>query len=217
MKALEEKKVKDMFKHGKIPSKNLAGVERITYIAIVVILLGYLVFDLSFLHGNDSVDVDVQQSITATVVKEENKSVEPEETVEEEAEEPQETAEEEVQLSGTISLTLDKVYSEVDDNDDELGEISKIVFTIENGKDKVLTPGVEVFIYDDNNKEDYETKSRGTYTFASGIASGKTQTGSIDISPKKFRDLDLKKYIRLTLNDTEEGFITAVNDDFFIS
>ena len=93
----------------------------------------------------------------------------------------------------------------------------KIVFTIDNGKNKVLTPYVEVFAYDEENKDPYETRKRGEYTYMMGIKPGDTHTGSIDLVPRTWANLDLKKNIRLTLNDTEDGFITAAYEEIFIS
>jgi len=214
MKSVEEKRTGEFSKH--VPAKKLASVERITYIAIVVILLGYLVVDLSFIHGDKTTEVIVQQDITATVVQEENIS---NETVEEEVEEPvvEEPVEEEVQLSGLITFAIDRIYSEVDENNDEVGEINRISFTIYNGVDDVLLPVVNVYVYDEDTKEYYETRSRGEYTFPAGIAPGKTHTGSVDLSPKKFSNLNLKKQIRLVLNDSEDGFIKVITDDITIS
>ena len=63
----------------------------------------------------------------------------------------------------------------------------------------------------------WETKSRGIYTFPGGITAGSTHTGTITISPKSFIDLDIKKDIRLTLNDTKSGFIKGVNQKVAIS
>ena len=122
---------------------------------------------------------------------------------------------EEEELPGAIAISIDKIYTAV--TGDDLGEISKVVFTIDNGKDKVLKPIVNVYAWDEENKDPYETRSRGEYTYISGINPGDKHTGSIDLVPKTWVNLDLEKNIRLTLNDTEDGFITAVNQQIFIS
>jgi len=216
--ALEHRKARDFLNHGKIPSKNLAGIERITYIVIIVILLGYLIFDLSSSDDGSTIEIDTKQTITATVVKEvENITNVTEVKVEEIVEEvnkSEEVKEVEVKLSGRIIFSIDKIYTEKDEN---IGEINKISFTIDNGVDDVLTPIINVFAYDDENKEYYETRSRGQYTFPAGIAPGIIHKATIELSPKKFSNLNLEKTIRLTLNDTKDGFIKSVTDEVTIS
>ena len=123
---------------------------------------------------------------------------------------------EEVVEEEVIKLTIDKVYTEIYDENKDLGSIYKITFTINNGKNKVLTPILNVYSYDSQLDESWETKSRGTYT-GSSINPGGKQSGTIELSPKTFRNLNLKKSIRLTLDSTEEGFITAVNEKITIS
>jgi len=227
-KALEEKKSKEMLKHGEKPDKNIPSIEKIVYISIILIFVIYTIIDLSYIHGKS---IENQQEITAVVtgvIEEENKTDEVKETVEEELvvektkekeveEVKEEPKVEEKKLSGVITFTIDEVYMAVDENDDDLGEISKVVFTIDNGKDKVLTPIVELFVYDSESKEDYETRRRGKYTYGAGINPGQKHIGSIDLKPKKFRNLDLEKNIRLVLNDTKDGFIDAVNKVEIIS
>jgi len=207
--ALEDKKKKEVHGHGEIPHRSTANIERVAYVAIILILVIYVGIDLSFYHGNNSVEEE-DQTITAAAVKQEDET---EEIVEEVVEEE---PEEEV-LSGKITLTLDKVYTQVDEDVDDKGYITKIVFTIENGKETVLDPVVNVFIYDDGMHESWETISRGKYTYVIGINTGKVHTGSLSLSPKTYRDLDIKKNIRVELKDAEEGFITAVNDKITIS
>jgi hypothetical protein len=214
--ALEEKRKKEMV-HGEAPTKSFPNVERVAYIAIIIVLAAYIIVDWSFYHGEKPVDVEAD-TITAAAVKEENKINEIEEIVEEETvEEAEEIEEEEKQLSGVITLIIDQIYTEVLDEDEDFGCISKVVFTISNGKDKILKPFVEAYAYDSENIEDYETKSRGFYTYSIGINPGDNHTGSIDLVPKTWRNLDLKKHIRLVLNDTEDGYITAWNEEVLIS
>lgn len=191
---------------------SFSKVERFTYIVVIVLLFGYLITDLSFIHGEIGIELGGKQDITTSVVKEGSKSDEVEkEKIEEEPEA------EEPRLSGTISLAIDKIYTDLDDNDNDVGYISKIVFTINNGKNKVLNPVINVYVYDDVLDEMWETKSRGQYAYLDGINPGDEFTADIDLVPKTYRNLNLKKYIRIALNDTEDGFITAVNDAIIIS
>jgi len=117
-------------------------------------------------------------------------------------------------LSGQVELTIDKIFTEKKDN--EIGYITKVVFTINNGKNKVLFPVVNVYAYDSDMDEEWQTRSRGQYMYTAGIGPGGKHTASIDLSPRTFRNLNLKKNIRLALNDAEDGFITVVNDAIII-
>jgi len=201
-------------KKGGVPDRNNApkgfgGYEKIAYMSIILILVVYTIVDLTVVHNADKVvEPDV---ITAA-------AVDLEETEEETVEETVEEVEEEIvkELSGRIDFKIDKIFTDVSENDDDLGYISKIVFTIENGKDKVLTPVAEVFAYDDELDAYWETRSRGKY-FGIPIEPGETQTGSIDITPQSFRNLNIDKSIRLTLNDTVDGLVAALNDRITIS
>ncbi len=207
--SLQEKRKKEMTGHGEMHGKNSPGIEKVAYVAIILVLVVYIGIDLSFYHGG-STEV-AEQAVTAAAVQEEEEVIE--EIIEEEVVE--EVVEEEIVLSGEITFTIDTIYIEVVDADGTLGHLSKIVFTIDNGKAEVLTPVVEAFAYDSELDEDWETKVRGKYIGAV-IESGKTGTGSVDLVPKTWRNLELKKNIRLTLNDTETGFITSINEQVLI-
>jgi len=123
----------------------------------------------------------------------------------------------EKKLSGKITLTMDKVITEVVDEDKDLGYITQVIFTIDNGKDKVLSPIVHVFAYDSELHKSWETRSRGTYTYTAGISPGDQHTGIIIVSPKTFRNLDIDKIVRIEFNDTEQGFIAAKSKTVTIS
>jgi len=209
-KALNEEKIEDAPRKREEPAKGLSSVERVAYIGVIIILVGFITIDLSFFHfgGNSEVEDRV---ITAAVVKVENKTNESVGSVEETVEEV-----EKKKLSGRIGFVIDKIYTDVSDKDSDLGYINKIVFTIENGKDKVLMPVIDVFAYDSELDESWEIRSRGQYK-GIAIESGEKQTGSVSVSPKSFRNLDLEKNIRLTLNGTTVGFITAINTKVVIS
>ena len=212
---LESIKAQEMLKRGKVPTKIISNIERVSYIGIIVVLAAFIAIDLSFFQGGKSRELSTGESITAAaVVEDEQAEIEEveEETVEEATEE--EIFEEEKTFSGEVTLTIDKAYTEILDED--MGEISKVVFTIDNDKDKILTPLVEVYAYDTKCEEDYETKSRGKY-LGIAIKPGDKQTGTIDLYPKILGNLDLKKNIRLVLNDTREGFITAARDTVYIT
>ncbi|MFC2016624.1 hypothetical protein ACFLUF_02800 [Chloroflexota bacterium] len=215
--ALAEKRKKKMT-YGETPTKAFPNIEKIAYVAIILVLAAYIIIDWSYYHGEKTVNLETDQTITAAAVQVQNETDKIKEVVEDEIVE-EEPEEEEKELSGVIALGITKIYTEIIDEDEDLGEISKIVFIIDNGKDKVLTPVVNVYVYDDEMDEKWETWDRADpspYTYKVGIPSGKTHTGFIDLSPKKFRNLDLKKNVRLTLNDTEDGFIKAVNQKVLI-
>ncbi len=224
MHVIKSKRVREDLKKGKIPH-NFSSNERIVYIAVILILAVFIIVDFSFIHGkSDSEDKKSAAAGTINVVsdtEEENKTVEKveevkEENPKEEVKEPvEEEVEEEMTLSGKITLTISRIDSKKDD--DDLGEISEITFTIDNGKNAVLYPVVNVYAYDTENKNDYETKSRGEYTFSPGIASGAIHTASISLTPKKWINLNLDKNIRLTLDDADGDLITAVNKVVTIS
>lgn len=111
-----------------------------------------------------------------------------------------------------VGLTIDNIYTSVSENDDDFGYISKIVFTISNGENKVLTPIVNVYVYDSEMDESWETRSRGEYTYSGGIKPDDKHTASIDLSPRTFRNLDLEKNIRLILFDANKGFVASRNE-----
>jgi len=218
--ALEEKKKEEIPRnkeeHGGLHARNHSNIERIASVAIIVVLITFIVIDLSFYHGGGD-----SEAITAAAVNSEDKANETEnKIVEKPAEdEPAEkkVVVEEKKLSGKIGFGIVKVYNRIIDEDNDMGEISKITFTIANDKDKVLTPIVEIFVYDTENKEQYETKTRATWTYKIGIKPGGEHTATVDLSPKIFRNLDLEKSIRLTLNDTKTGFIKGINKKVTIS
>jgi len=222
---LEEKKKKEIPKHqeehGHFQTKDSSFIERIAYVAIIVVLVTFIAIDLSFYHGGKDAGTD-SEAITAAAVNSEDKANETEnKTVEKTAEEiksvEKKVVVEEKKLSGRIGFAIVKVYRKIIDEDTDMGEISKITFTIANGKDKVLTPIVEIYAYDTENKEQYETRIRATYSYEIGIKPGGEHTATVDLLPKIFRNLDLEKSIRLTLNDTKTGFIKSINKEITIS
>jgi len=228
--SLEEKKRKEMLKEGIVPPKNLGNIERIAYIAVIVVLVAYSVIDLSFYHGGNDVNIEVNNAINAAAINElgsdnqieqaETQAAE-EEIVEEDAQEDTDDDEkevvEEIELSGIIGFTIDKINTKIVDEENDFGQISSIKFTLDNGKDKILSPLIHVYAYDSKLDETWETISRGEYKYNIGIKPGGTHTGIIELSPKSFRNLDIKKDIRLTLNDTEYGYITSINEKVTIS
>jgi len=216
---LEEKKKKEAHVHGEIPHRQTQNIERVAFVAVILVLVVYVGIDLAFYHG-DSAGEDEDQTITAAAVNEQNEADETGEVMKEVGEQDpvkeEVKVEEKKQLSGRISLIIDKVYTEVPDAAKDLGYINKVAFTIDNGKETSLKPVLLVYAYDSELDEIWETKSRGKYT-GTAIKSGEKQTGTIELSPKTFINLDLEKSIRLTLNDTDTGYITSVNKDITIS
>jgi len=223
--SLKEKKAKEANSGDRALSGGIANYEKFAYIAVIIVLIAYIGIDLGFYHGSNAAK---EQTVTAAAVnmqpanKTINKSVESagnasrelqQETAGNQTEE--EPAEEE-KLSGKIVISLDEVDVEVVDADSDLGQINKVVFTIENGKDKDMNPIVDVYAYDSEIDPSWEITSRGQYK-GDAIKAGDKYSGSISLVPKTFKNLDIKKSIRLALNDTEDGFITAANEQVSIS
>jgi len=208
-KAFKEENVVEEIPRREPPNKSSSNLERYAYIGVIIVLAGFIAVDLSFYHPGDDTDI---QTITAAAVKVENKT-----NITAEVEEVKNvTVEVKKQLSGTISLDIENIYTEVVDEDRDVGYITKIVFTIDNGKDKALMPVVNIFAYDSELDPSWEVRSRGQYRGVA-IASGEKGTGSIDLVPRSFKDLSISKNIRLTLNDTKDGFITSINEKVTIS
>lgn len=223
--SLKEKKEKEASKGSRLPSGGIANYEKFAYIAVIVVLIAYIGIDLGFYHDDKAAK---EETVTAAAVniqsanKTINKSAEVSENASEEMQQEttenetkEETAEEE-KLSGKIVISLDEVDAEVVDADGDLGQINKVFFTIENGKDKDLNPIVDVYAYDSKIDPSWEVTSRGQYKGAA-IKSGDKYSGSISLVPKTFKNLEIKKSIRIALNDTTDGFITAVNEQVSIS
>ena len=222
--SLKEKKAKDT-RNDRAPSKSVANYERFAYVAVIVVLIAYIGIDLGFYHDSNAAK---EETVTAAAVnmqsanKTLNKSAESAGNAskvvkgETAGNKTGEKLAEDKKLSGKIMLRLDEIDSEMVDADGDLGQINKVVFTIENGKDKDLNPVVDVYAYDSELDPSWEIKSRGQYKGAV-IKHGDKYSGSISLVPKTFKNLDIKKSIRLTLNDTEDGFIKAVNEQVNIS
>ena len=221
--SLKEKKAKDT-RNDRAPSKSVANYERFAYVAVIVVLIAYIGIDLGFYHDSNAAK---EETVTAAAVnmqsanKTLNKSAESAGNAskvvkgETAGNKTGEKLAEDKKLSGKIMLRLDEIDSEMVDADGDLGQINKVVFTIENGKDKDLNPVVDVYAYDSELDPSWEIKSRGQYKGAV-IKHGDKYSGSISLVPKTFKNLDIKKSIRLTLNDTEDGFIKAVNEQVLI-
>ncbi|MBL7056322.1 hypothetical protein ISS07_05395 [Candidatus Woesearchaeota archaeon] len=206
-------------KHNPIQHKQY-GIERVAYLAIILILVSYIAVDFGFYHNTPSLNVE-ENSVSGKVVqekaviepsKEEVKVVE--KSVIETAPEKEEVVEEakapvkEKPLKGNVALQIDEVVTSISENDDELGYIDEIKFTISNGATEILRPSINVYAYDNTLDDFWETKIRGTYT-NSGIAAGTVKKGSIKLSPKSFRNLNVDKTVRLQMNDTSAGYLAS--------
>lgn len=220
----EEKPKKQFVKQERLPPKQMPNYEKIAYIAIILVLAAYAAIDWMNYHNGDNAG----ESVKKISVKAANNATEGNKTVtvkNETAAIVDKSAEKaknetvkagEKQLSGAITLTIGKVYTSLSKSINDTGYIDKVDFTIDNGKDKVLKPLVSLYAYDAELDKIWETRSRGNY-LGTAIEPGGMYTGSISLSPKTFKDLNINKNIRLSLNDTDTGFITAVNKEIIIS
>ncbi|MBI2134584.1 hypothetical protein HYU09_01205 [Candidatus Woesearchaeota archaeon] len=215
----EEKPKSRPVKYERLPPKRLPNYEKTAYIAIILVLAVYIGIDWMYYHNGDDTGendkkISVKVAANATEVNKTaaavNKSTEDKPAAKNETVKAGEE-----QLSGPITLTIDKVYTSLSSINDT-GYIDKIDFTIDNSKGKSFNPSVSVYAYDSELDESWETKSRGEYLGAA-VGAGDKYTGSISLTPKTFKKLNIAKNIRLNLNDTDTGFITAVNQEILIS
>ncbi len=203
-------------------------IERFAYLFAILLLLGYIGYDFAFLHGSGAtaaVTKSVEQEKTeAAAAKEEPKPAAqeavkpvPAPVVEEKKEEPKPAVEApKVQLSGKIDIKIVSVDKEK--KSETLGSVNSVTFSIENGKDAVFFPHVTVVAYDKTTEETMSDKSRGTYTYPSGIESGKKQTGTISLTPKSFSNLNQEKTLILYLREknAEGKVLTTATSNFLI-
>ncbi|MBI2208570.1 hypothetical protein HYU50_03665 [Candidatus Woesearchaeota archaeon] len=220
----EEKPKKQPVKYERLPPKRLPNYEKIAYIAIILVLVAYTAIDWMYYHNEDNNSENASKISVkvATNATEANKTAAAKnETVaivnkSAEKEENETVKEEGKQLSGIVTLTIDKIYTSLSKSINDTGYIDKIDFTIDNGKDKALKPRVDVYAYDKEIEESWQTRSRGVY-LGTAIEPGGMYAGSISLSPKTFKNLNINKNVRLNLNDTDTGFIAAVNEEVVIS
>ncbi|MBI2651588.1 hypothetical protein HYX01_03900 [Candidatus Woesearchaeota archaeon] len=252
-KALQEEELKRALIKKNFSSKPFnskpVNIERLGYIAIILVLAAYIIIDLSFYHGSKNADmkenaasaivaskmndtlkvkdtsaaVKLINDTLSTINKSINKSIaakeEPNETIaitEKKETKDNGTLQEEKKLSGVIALAIDKIDTEIVNRDDDTGRINSVTITINNGKDKVLVPVVDVYAYDSKMDESWQTKSRVNHIYGTGIKSGDEYTVSLDLTPKTFRNINFTKTIRVTLNDTKTGFITVAKKEIMI-
>lgn len=225
----EEKPKKQLVKQERLPPKQMPNYEKIAYIAIILVLAAYVAIDwMNYHNGDNAGESDKKISVKAvTNATEGNKTAmaknetaaivdKPAENNTVEKDNSETVKAEGKKLSGTVTLTIGKVYTSLSKSINDTGYIDKVDFTIDNGKDKVLKPLVSLYAYDAEIDKIWETRSRGDY-LGTAIEPGGIYTGSISLSPKTFKNLNINKNIRLSLNDTDTGFITAVNKEIIIS
>ena len=220
----EEKPKKQFVKQERLPPKQMPNYEKIAYIAIILVLAAYIAIDWTSYHNGDNTGESAKKiSVKAvTNATEGNKTVTAKnETAAIVNKSAEKTTNETVKaegkrLSGAITLNIDKIYTSLSKSINDTGYIDKVDFTIDNGKDKVLKPLVRVYAYDTEIDESWQTRSRGEY-LGVAIEPGSKYTGSIGLTPKTFKNLKISKNIRLNLNDTDAGFIAAVNEEVVIS
>jgi len=220
MASIHAKKTKQAIREGKMPPHHKFKIERMAYIAAIVILFLYIIVDLSVFHGSSDPVLEEgmidESSDTATTDEEQKKETDSEaEEVEEIEEDPEEdtTVEEKKKdkqtFSGRVDFIINNIKTEV--VGDDRGYILEVSFTIQNDKSTTLTPIVTVYAYDSELEDTWIARPRGTYTLSSGIAPGKYEEAKIKLSPKTFINLHLDKTVRIELNSTEDGFIKATS------
>jgi len=227
MNSLKSKKAKQSREEA--PETGVHTIERISYIAIIIALLAYAATDLVFFHGkfeipgslsnlsdlaqlpalqipssdsNETAQKEAQgQATNTTKIESQNTTSTPKSN----------TQTSKPKGSGNVLLSIDDITYELKDED--TAYITRVTFTIANEQSVVLNPVVNVFIFDNEIKESWEERSRGTYKDESGIPAGKVQAGSVDITPKTFKKLNLEKTIRIELNDTKAGFLKSATKE----
>ena len=227
----EEKPKKQPIKQERLPPKQIPNYEKIAYIAIILVLAAYIGIDWMYYHNENNNGESIKKITVKAVANantteanatKANKTVaaknETAAIVNKSEEKAENGAIKDVgkQLSGTVTLTMGKIYTSLSKSINDTGYIDKIDFTIDNGQGKALNPKISIYAYDAEIDKVWETKSRGE-SLGAAIGPGEKYTGSISLTPKTFKKLNLKKSVRLSLNDTNEGFIDAVNGEVIIS
>lgn len=213
VKPVEHIKSEPKFKYFTKPGPG--ALERGVLIGIIVLLSAFIVVDLSFFHGKgvETGGTGVTGMVVGEIANQSEENKTGEKAVEEdvvEKSETKETVEEEKELSGNIELEINKIYKrKVNSN---LGYITKVTFTINNGKDKALKPVVRVYAYDKYNDDPWKEKDRGVFNYTGGIVAGGEQAGSVDLTPKTFTSLNTIKTVVLKLYD-EKGKLLIVADE----
>lgn len=201
----------------KYPAPGLGVLERGVFIGIIVLLIAFIVFDLSFFDHVSKVSETTEQGAVGMVINEvnesENKTVE-EEVIEEENKTVEEETTEEKSLSGTVGIKIDKINKIKVSND--TGYITTVFFTIKNEKSETLKPVVRVYAYDSKLEDSWGNRSRGIFNYTAGIPSGSEQSGSIGLSPKTFKALDIIKTVILKLSDENDNIIASDTEKVYI-
>ena len=115
---------------------------------------------------------------------------EPEEPINETPEEPEEEEKETVPLTGDVGLTIDTIGYDVKNPGTEMSfvKISNVTITLENGKFDFV-PQVEVYLWDDENKE-LRNSNPDVYLFTYELEAGDKVIEFIDLSDGS-KDLSL--------------------------
>ena len=204
------------------------NVERLAFITIIALLIGFIGYDYTFVHdtltqipGTSIKSAEAAASVVKEAAPVKNTTAEKQEekpapAPEVKKEEPKAAEAPKPKLSGSIAISIDSVDREK--KSDSLGSINSATFSIENGKDEVFFPHVTVIAYDKTTEDAMSDKSRGTYTYPIGIASGGKHTGVITLSPKSFSNLNLEKTVVLVLRDNNANgkVITTASANYLI-
>ena len=213
---LEAKKTKAAVAEGKIPPSSQFKLERSAYLFIIAILVGYILFDLAFLHAGslsildgdkDPVLTGVDGNETNTTITKEPSNNDQNQGTKNATEPPKEEPKGDSNPPGSGNVALSITTVDYEKVSNSVGYITSVSFSIKNSKDTPITPVVNVYAYDSELEESWETRSRGNFKYPAGIAPGKSIEGSIELSPKTFRSLNLAKTVRIELNDTKSGFL----------
>lgn len=105
-------------------------------------------------------------------------------------------------LVGIIGFSIEKIYTQ--NLGEDTAKFERIVFTIDNQKDVVLHPKVELYIYDESTPDDVKYIKRAVWSYPR-IEPGEKRTAIIsDIKPSIVKDLNLTKTVELVLKDNSK-------------
>lgn len=219
----KQKLTQELEKHYEVQGKtNPRVVERVVYLLIILLLGSYVVYDLASglnptagvvtsttnITPNESTTSTTETTVTTTTVT--TSTLAAQNTTNSSA-----NASNAPSLSGAITITIDSISKEK--VSETSGYINSVTFIVENGKDKAVTPTVNVYAFDSKIEEVWNGISRGEHKFAEGLPSGGKTTATITLTPRTFFNLNLEKTLILKLNAPESSAPVTARADFYIS